>query len=267
MLEGKTKEHLFKAIDEEGRLRRWERAFTEKRKEEAWMQFMAAAQGWLDPKMLILTGVEGNRVPNFFEILKAAEAEEEIEIPPALPQAGGEYTCEIKEYRDPDNPNRSGWIVEEKLGNNLIVHVGNDDKYRATFIKVFGEEAWNRSILAQELTVVGDWQDARNYAQRICQDWRNKDNPNYTCEIKEHRDPHNPNRAGWILSEEIGKHLIVHVVNNDDQYREQFIRVYGEAKWNSAGAMRWLRIGNNYQDALNDAQRHVQDWMKKNRLP
>ena len=81
----------------------------------------------------------------------------------------------------------------------------------------------------------------------------------YTCRTVEYRDPNNPNKAGWIVGEERGTELILHV-GNDDSNEAIYQRIYGR----SMGMARWLGIGKTWQDALNAAQKRCNEWLKKN---
>lgn len=81
----------------------------------------------------------------------------------------------------------------------------------------------------------------------------------YTCRTVEYRDPNNPNKAGWIVVEERGTELILHVGNDDSNFAI-YQRIYGR----SMGVAGWLRIGRTWQDALNAAQEKCREWLKKN---
>ena len=85
----------------------------------------------------------------------------------------------------------------------------------------------------------------------------------YTCKIIEYRDPANPDKAGWLVREEKGKQLIVHV-GNSDAFDSIYIRVYGQAQWQSLGFSRFLRLGRHWQDALKAAADACSEWSKKN---
>jgi hypothetical protein len=74
MLEQKTKMKIFAEIEQEGKLRGRDRATIEKRKQKAWQQCMAAQQGWLDGKMIVLTKVDPKNAPNFFEKLRRGDS-------------------------------------------------------------------------------------------------------------------------------------------------------------------------------------------------
>lgn len=89
----------------------------------------------------------------------------------------------------------------------------------------------------------------------------------YICTIQEYRDPRNPNRAGWVVMEERGRLLKIHAGNDDDSFRDVYIRVHGEQKWNALGFAKWTRIGKDWQDTLNEAQRMRREWLTKNNRP
>lgn len=88
--------------------------------------------------------------------------------------------------------------------------------------------------------------------------------PGPSCVIKEYRDPRNPNRAGWIVTEERGRQLTIHMGNVDASFQAVYIRVHGEAKWNALGFAKWTRIGRNWQDALPEVQKMRREWLAKN---
>jgi len=85
----------------------------------------------------------------------------------------------------------------------------------------------------------------------------------YTCSTIKYRDPKKPNAAGWVVTQESGKVLTVHVGNRYDMYKTIFIRVKGIARWNSLGFMRFLRIGDHWNDAVEEARRTCQKWTSK----
>ena len=88
--------------------------------------------------------------------------------------------------------------------------------------------------------------------------------PQYVSSVREYRDPANPNRAGWIVTEERGRQLTIHVGNDDASFQALYIRIHGEQKWNALGFARWTRIGRSWQDALNEAERIRREWLSKN---
>jgi hypothetical protein len=77
MLERKTEETMKAAIDREGELRGWDRNFIEARKQRAWQQCMAAQQGWFNDTLSIWTNVKAEDAPNFFDMLRAGDVEED----------------------------------------------------------------------------------------------------------------------------------------------------------------------------------------------
>lgn len=86
----------------------------------------------------------------------------------------------------------------------------------------------------------------------------------HTCEIKTYRDPRNPAKAGWILKEEMGTHLIVHVGNlYDDVQRAVYIRCHGERAWNALGFSRWMGLGRSWQETYAAAQEACREWRSR----
>lgn len=82
----------------------------------------------------------------------------------------------------------------------------------------------------------------------------------YTCEIIEYRNPEDPDRAGWIVSEEIGNHLIIHIGNTRTHYGDLFKRIHGR----SLGWAAHLRLGDNYQAVLSSAHARCKKWREQN---
>jgi|GEM_PF-5919970 len=289
MLERKTKDMIFLKIEKQGEENGWDRAVTEDRKKKAWLQCLAAQQGWLNDFLAPYTQVQPESAPNFFNTLAITDAEDLMIGIMTSPRetesrlAGGEYTCEIKEYRDPRNPNRAGWLLKEEIGKHLIVHVGNvDDQYRALFIRLYGETRWNSAGALQEMRLsiqrdgrfVSDWQVALDSAQTACREWGDKNDLNrletqdrpaivYTCDIQEYRDPQNPDRGGWFVEEVRGGRLTIHIGHDESKHREVYIRVFGEASWDALGPLRWVRAGN-WRETIYEAERKCSDWRKRN---
>jgi hypothetical protein len=88
----------------------------------------------------------------------------------------------------------------------------------------------------------------------------------FTCKTVQYRNPAEPDKAGWLVREEKGRQLTVHVGNND-AFDSIYIRVYGQAKWQALGFSRFLRLGRNWQDALKAAADACSEWTKKNAAP
>ncbi|MCJ7586829.1 MAG: hypothetical protein MUQ00_02870 [Candidatus Aminicenantes bacterium] len=86
MLERKTKEAMFSLIDREGAREGWDRAFIEKRRQNALAQFMGAQQGWYDTFLVTQTGVQAKEAPNFFETLAIMPPSPPPVQPPAPPR-------------------------------------------------------------------------------------------------------------------------------------------------------------------------------------
>jgi hypothetical protein len=84
----------------------------------------------------------------------------------------------------------------------------------------------------------------------------------YTCEFIEYRDPTYPNKAGWLITEEQGRRLIVHV-GNTNQFDSIYIRVHGRAKWEVLGMGRFLSAGRNWQETRRGANQLCEEWQKK----
>ena len=91
--------------------------------------------------------------------------------------------------------------------------------------------------------------------------------PTYVCWIREYRDADNPDRAGWIVAEEKGRQLTIHMGNDDTSYQALYIRIHGEQKGNALGFMKWMRLGRSWQDALSEAERMRREWLAKNNRP
>ncbi|GEM_PF-6448788 len=86
----------------------------------------------------------------------------------------------------------------------------------------------------------------------------------YTCEIIEYRDPANPDAAGWMVREEQGRRLVVHIGNSEAAFQSVYIRVHGEAQWNALGFSKWLRMGRHWREAVAEAAKACGEWKKKN---
>ena len=85
----------------------------------------------------------------------------------------------------------------------------------------------------------------------------------YTCNTVNYRDPENPDAAGWVVAEESGKVLTLHVGNRNDMFKSIYIRVHGIAQWKSMGVFRFLRIGDHWNDAVEDARQRCQKWKEQ----
>lgn len=135
MLESKTQETMFAAIEKEGEMRGWDRDFIDARKKRAWQQCMAAQQGWFDDTLAIWTNVKAENAPNFFETLRAVNPEENDVN--TQDEGGGEHTVVLSdeilgkwtwtnEYKRP----HSDQIIRQKMTVD-VRRVGTEERSTA----------------------------------------------------------------------------------------------------------------------------------------
>ncbi len=88
---------------------------------------------------------------------------------PCLRVEGQTYTCKIEQYPDEEFPNRSHWVVHEKKGTHLTIHIGNDKSYKRIYRQAHGTEPPFFREVPQR-----SWDGELRKAEEDCRKWRNQ---------------------------------------------------------------------------------------------